>query len=87
MFKIAFLSLALASIISTTFINKAVKLINEVGHEIGIAAYKGNMFLGMTWAASILVLFGSVAWIYELFRQRGLGKMSLQDNKEARLWS
>lgn len=83
---IAFLSLAMASIISTTFIDKAVKLINEVGDAVGIAAYKGNTFLGMTWAATILVLFTTVAWIYEFFRRRRVGKMSRPDNKEARIW-
>ncbi|MCJ1464501.1 hypothetical protein MMC07_003114 [Pseudocyphellaria aurata] len=83
---IAFLSLALASIISSTFISKAVKLINEVGHHIGIAAYKGHTFLGMTWAATILVLFASVAWTYECIRRGRVDKMSRAANKEARPW-
>ncbi|MCJ1426663.1 hypothetical protein MMC29_004566, partial [Sticta canariensis] len=80
----AFISLALASIISTKFIDKAVKLINEAGDKAGIAAYKGNTFLGMTWAATGLIFLACVAWIYEFFRLRRLGKKSDYGNKEAR---
>ena len=76
----------MASIISTMFINKAVNLINDVGHAVGIAAYKGNVFLGMTWAATLLMLFASIVWIYEFFRRRRVEKMSRPGNKEARLW-
>ena len=79
--------MALASILSTTFIHKAVKLINEAGDKAGIAAYRGNTFIGMTWAAAGLVFLASVAWIYEFFRLRRLEKKSDYGNKEARVWS
>jgi len=67
----AFFTLALASIISTVVIVKAVNAINKYGADIGIAAYKGSTFLGMTWAATALMLLASIVWIAEFCRGRG----------------
>jgi hypothetical protein len=68
--QLAFLALVIASIISTVVITKAVNAINKYGAEIGIAAYKGSTFLGMTWAATALMLLASVVWIGECCRGR-----------------
>lgn len=68
--QLAFLALVIASIISTIVITKAVNAINKYGAEIGIAAYKGSTFLGMTWAATALMLLASVVWIAECFKGR-----------------
>jgi hypothetical protein len=68
--QLAFLTLVIASIISTVIITKAVNAVNKYGADIGIAAYKGSTFLGMTWAATALMLLASVVWIAECCRGR-----------------
>ena len=49
----------LASAISTGIIVKVSNLVNKHGNEIGLAAYRGETFMGMTWAATILALLTS----------------------------
>ena len=66
--QLAFLTLVIASIISTVVITKAVNAVNKYGADIGIAAYKGSTFLGMTWAATALMLLASMVWIAECCR-------------------
>lgn len=61
----AFLLIGIASAIATAIIVKAVHAINKYGSDIGIAAYKGKEFLGMTWAATAVMLLGSLLWIAE----------------------
>lgn len=56
----------LASAISTGIIVKATNLINKHGNEIGLAAYRGKTFMGMTWAATILALLTSLVWFAEI---------------------
>ena len=68
--QLAFLTLVITSIISTVIITKIVNAVNKYGAEIGIAAYKGSTFLGMTWAATALMLLASVVWIAECCRGR-----------------
>lgn len=68
--QLAFLALVIASIISTVIITKTVNAVNKYGAEIGVAAYKGSTFLGMTWAATALMLLASVGWIAECCRGR-----------------
>lgn len=66
--QLAFLTLGIASAISTAVIVKAVDAVNKHGADIGIAAYKGSKFLGMTWAATALMLLASFVWIVEFLR-------------------
>ncbi|MCJ1308276.1 hypothetical protein MMC25_001929 [Agyrium rufum] len=61
----AFLSILLASILSTVIASKATNAVNQYGNPIGIAATKGNEFLGFTWAATGVMLLASIAWIFE----------------------
>ena len=61
----AFLSLGIASAIVTATSVKVVDAINQYGSDIGIAAYQGSTFLGMTWAATILMLMGAVGWLID----------------------
>lgn len=49
----------------SVIINKVVNAINKHGHDIDIAAYKGNTFLGMTWSAVVLVFLAGIAWTCE----------------------
>jgi len=60
---LAFLAIGIASAISTAIIVKAVDTINKFGNDIGIAAYKGATFLGMTWAATAVMLLASMVSI------------------------
>ncbi|KEF61250.1 uncharacterized protein A1O9_02815 [Exophiala aquamarina CBS 119918] len=62
---LAFLSLGIASAIATAIIVKATNAINKYGDDIGIAAYRGGRFLGMTWAATALMLLASVVSIVQ----------------------
>lgn len=68
--SLAFGSLLLASSIANIVINKVVSAINEHGNDIGVYAYKGGTFIGMTWAATLLVLVTSFMWSYEFIQQR-----------------
>jgi len=61
----------IASIISTIIMDKAVNVVNSYGADIGIAAYKGKMFLGMTWAATAIMLLASLMWMAECWAGRG----------------
>ena len=45
--------------------SKVVSEVNKHGNDIGVAAYKGKTFLGMTWAATVLMLISALAWFYE----------------------
>jgi hypothetical protein len=62
---IGFMASMVASAISTAIINNVVSTFNKHGNDIGIYAYKGMTFIGMTWAATILIILSAVAWIFE----------------------
>lgn len=47
-----------------------VKAINDHGNDIGVYAYKGQTFINMTWAATLLVLVTGFMWTYEFIQQR-----------------
>ena len=54
--QLSFLAIGIASVIATAVIVSMVNLINRYGHEIGLVATKGHLFLGMTWAATVPML-------------------------------
>ena len=60
----------IASVISTAVINQVVDSVNTYGNDVGVAAYKGTTFIGMTWAADILLLLTGFAWIFEFLKGR-----------------
>ncbi|KAK7894129.1 hypothetical protein LTR67_006832 [Exophiala xenobiotica] len=60
---LAFLAIGIASAIATAVIVKAVHAVNKYGDDVGIAAYKGVKFLGMTWAATAVMFLASVVSI------------------------
>ncbi|KKY20927.1 putative integral membrane protein [Phaeomoniella chlamydospora] len=62
---LAFLALGIASAISTVIAVKVTHVVNKYGADIGIAAYKGKTFLGMTWAATVVMLLASFLWLME----------------------
>lgn len=47
-----------------------VNAINEHGNDIGVYAYKGQTFINMTWAATLLVLITGFMWSYEFIQER-----------------
>ncbi len=60
----------IASAIATAIINQVVDAANAYGKDVGIVAYKGTTFIGMTWAATVLVLLSGFVWVYEFIRGR-----------------
>lgn len=63
--QLAFMALCIASAVSTVVINTVVNTFNLHGNSIGIVAYKGQTFIGMTWAATILIVLAAFGWIFE----------------------
>ena len=61
--KLSFLALGVASGIVTAAAVKATDVINEHGQDVGIVASRGGKFLGMTWAATALMLVATVSWM------------------------
>lgn len=67
---LAFIALGIASAIATAIIVKVVNAINKYGDKVGIAAYKGRTFFGMTWGATALMFLATIAWLLEFIRGR-----------------
>jgi hypothetical protein len=63
---LAFLCLAIASIITTVLIVKMANEINQYGNDIGVFAYKGGKFLALTWSATAVMLLATLAWVAEM---------------------
>jgi hypothetical protein len=63
---LAFLALAVASIIVTISGTKALDIFNKYGNEIGVYAYRGGKFLALTWSATGIMLIASVLWVAEM---------------------
>lgn len=70
---LAFLTLAIGSILATIVIVKAVNALNEYGNDIGVSATRGNLFIGMTWAATGLMLIATIVSIVQLIKGRKNG--------------
>ena len=68
--QLAFGCLLLASSIATILISKVVDVLNKHGNDIGIYAYKGETFIAMTWAATLLTLIAGFYWMWEFIRER-----------------
>jgi len=62
---LAFLTLGVASAVATAVIVIAVNRINKYTDEVGIHANKGGRFLGMTWAATAVMLLASLVSIVQ----------------------
>ncbi|KAJ9658502.1 hypothetical protein H2198_003654 [Neophaeococcomyces mojaviensis] len=57
---LAFIALVAASAVATTVILKVVDALNKYGQDLGIHANRGNLFLGMTWAATGLMFVATI---------------------------
>ncbi|KAI9746211.1 MAG: hypothetical protein M1818_000892 [Claussenomyces sp. TS43310] len=64
---LAFLCLAIDSIIITVLEHQMVNDINKDGNKIGLYAYKGGKFLALTWSATALMLLASCTWVVEFW--------------------
>ncbi|KAJ5569727.1 uncharacterized protein N7459_009157 [Penicillium hispanicum] len=65
------LSISIASIIATVIAFEFVALINAHGDGSNVTARHGDKFLGMTWAATGLLLVGSIASFVNVFVRGG----------------
>jgi len=82
---LAFLALGIASAIVTAVMVKVVDAVNQYGNDIGVAAYKGNTFLGMTWAATALMLVGSIGWCADCCVGRKHRATRIRDGNSSRI--
>ena len=83
----AFFALLIASAAVTWAINSTSNVINGLGNDIGIYAYRGTTFIGMTWAATVLMALAAAAWVVELSlgRKKGLYPATLSSKVEGGL--
>lgn len=78
------MALGIASTIASAVMAKVVDEVNKHGNRIGIAATKGTTFLGMTWAATILMLIAALAWAYEFVAPKNRHTRYVREGKEGR---
>lgn len=64
--------------------SKVVHEVNKHGNDVGISASMGKTFLGMTWAATILMAIAAVAWIYESVAHRRRQSSYIFEGKKGR---
>lgn len=64
---LAFIALVVGSALATVVMLKAVEALNKYGNDIGVSATRGNLFLGMTWAAVGLMLVATIISTVQLF--------------------
>ncbi|KAL7653711.1 hypothetical protein ACMYSQ_008398 [Aspergillus niger] len=57
---LGFIMLGISSIIATVIAFQFVDLVNDHGRDMGVSAEYGPQFLGMTWAATGLMLAGGI---------------------------
>lgn len=67
---LAFLTLAIASAITTAVAVKGNSVIDKYGEPIGVSADRGNGFLGLTWAATALMFICSILGCVGCFTKR-----------------
>jgi len=61
-------ALTIASALVTVVTGKVADAFNQYGDEIGVYAYKGTKFLGLTWAASALMIVATTSWFADCYR-------------------
>lgn len=62
---LAFIAIGLASALVTAVMIKGTDVINQHGNDIGVEAKWGAKFLGLTWAATGLMLVVVLMWVVE----------------------
>jgi hypothetical protein len=67
---LAFLTLGIASAITTAVAVKGDSVIDKYGKPIGVSADRGNGFLGLTWAATALMFISSILGCVGCFTKR-----------------
>lgn len=75
----------IASATATGIINKVCHAINEHGNAIGVQAYRGTTFIGMTWAATILVVVAGFYWVAEFIKGRKDRTSYMIEGKEGQI--
>lgn len=64
MFLLAFLTMAVASAISTAVSEKGTDVVNKYGKAIGVSANVGHKYMGITWGATGALFLGSLLWCF-----------------------
>jgi hypothetical protein len=81
--QLGVVALVLASALATAMMTRAVSAIDEYGTEIGVAAYRGTTFLGLTWASFGVMVLATVASLVEwTLRIAKTGKRLWQVDKD-----
>ena len=74
--NLAFLSLGIASAVVTAIVIQGEKAVNKFGESVGIVAFRGNKFLGITWSATLLMLIAFGVWLVHILKlKRQVAKM------------
>ena len=68
--NLACLSLGIASAIVTAVVVEGASAVNKFGEDVGIVAERGDKFLGLTWAATLLMLVAFAVWLVHVFRSK-----------------
>ena len=68
--NLACLSLGIASAVVTAVVVEGAKAVNKFGEDVGIVAERGDKFLGLTWAATLLMLVAFAVWLVHVFRSK-----------------
>lgn len=67
---LAAISLTVGSIVATIASSKGVNKINEFGDDVGISAHAGTKFLGISWAASGVMIVAMIYWVVNMCMAR-----------------
>lgn len=70
---LAAICILVGSILVTVAVTAGIDQINDVGDDVGIAAKKGDKFLGITWAAAAMMVLSTVIWcglFFSVWRER-----------------
>ncbi|KAH7379230.1 actin cortical patch SUR7/pH-response regulator pali [Phaeosphaeria sp. MPI-PUGE-AT-0046c] len=79
---LAFVGIGLASALVTAVVVKAADVINQYGNDIGVEAYFGRKFLGLTWAATGVMVGPIMGWTMEVCMGRREKNKRVRYSKE-----
>jgi len=79
---LAFLTLGIASAITTAVAVKGTNIIDKYGKPIGVSADRGNGFLGLTWAATAMMLLSSIVGCVGCFTKRNRKSVKRYDGEK-----
>lgn len=81
--SLAFLSLAIASIIVTVAATKGVDEINDAAEEVGVNVERGTKFMAITWVATGAMLSAAVFWAVKFVGVRREARRNMFSEKRS----